>query len=185
MKLYVIRHGQTDWNLANKTQGKTDIELNSTGIEQARNAKEKIEKLNIDVIISSPLKRAQKTAEIINEKNNCKVIYDKALEERGFGNIEGLSIEEVKKDLKERENYNDYNLNLKGDNVEPVRDLCDRVWGLLDKLKQEYQGKNVLLVTHGGTSRAINAYFNGIGEDGILVSPQMRNCEIKEYQYKD
>ena len=57
MKVYVIRHGQTDWNLAQKTQGKTDIELNETGIKQAIKAKDEINKCDIDLIYCSPLKK--------------------------------------------------------------------------------------------------------------------------------
>ena len=69
MKIYVIRHGQTDWNVAGKCQGRTDIELNETGIEQAKQAKEQLKNYNIDQIICSPLKRTRKTAEIINERS--------------------------------------------------------------------------------------------------------------------
>ena len=65
MKIYVVRHGQTDWNVAGKCQGRTDIELNNTGIEQAKNTKEQLKNYNIDLIICSPLKRAIKTAEIL------------------------------------------------------------------------------------------------------------------------
>ncbi len=54
MKLYVIRHGQTDWNVAGKCQGRTDIELNSTGIEQAKKAKTQLKDHKIDLIICSP-----------------------------------------------------------------------------------------------------------------------------------
>lgn len=85
MKLYVIRHGQTDWNVAGKCQGMSDIELNETGIEQAKKVKEQIKKYNINLIISSPLKRAKKTAEIINEAINCPIEYDNRVIERGFG----------------------------------------------------------------------------------------------------
>ena len=62
MRLLLTRHGQTDWNVQGKAQGRTDTELNSTGIEQAKRLAEKIKNYNIDIIISSPLKRARKTA---------------------------------------------------------------------------------------------------------------------------
>lgn len=65
MKLFLTRHGQTDWNIAQKIQGRTDIELNATGIRQAENTREKLLDETIDLIISSPLKRTKKTAEII------------------------------------------------------------------------------------------------------------------------
>lgn len=183
MKLYVIRHGQTDWNLVGKTQGKTDIELNETGIKQAIEAKEKINKCNIDLIYCSPLKRTIKTAEIINEDIKCKIIYDKALEERGFGEFEGLTKEEIKKLVNEWEKIHDYNLNSEERNIEPIKDVCNRVWGLLDKIKNEHKGKNILIVTHAGVCRAINAYFNGLDENKNVVSAKMENCEIREFEY--
>ena len=65
-----------------------------------------------------------------------------------------------------------------------MRDICERVWNLLDEIKGKYKDKNVLLVTHGGTCRAINAYFNGINEDGYVQSVKINNCEIIEYEYK-
>ena len=58
----------------------------------------------------------------------------------------------------------------------------NRVWKLLDKLKQEYKDNNILLVTHGGTIRAINGYFNGTNEKGIIDNPGLKNCEIKLYE---
>ena len=95
MKFYIIRHGQTDWNKKGKIQGKTDIELNEEGIEQAREATKKLENCDIDVIISSPLKRARKTAEIINETKNVPIIFKEELEERGFGEFEGKIRKEI------------------------------------------------------------------------------------------
>lgn len=66
MKIYFVRHGQTDWNIQHRLQGSADIPLNKTGINQAQILKEKINNLDIDFIISSPLKRAVDTANIIN-----------------------------------------------------------------------------------------------------------------------
>lgn len=78
---------------------------------------------------------------------------------------------------------NYYNLNWNKQNIEPIQDICKRVWEVLDEIKEKYNDKNVLLVTHGGTCRAINAYFNGIGEDGHVQSAKIKNCEIREYEY--
>ena len=186
MKLYVIRHGQTDWNVAGKCQGRTDIELNSTGIEQAKKAKTQLKDYKIDLIICSPLKRARKTAEIINEAIDCKIISDERIIERNCGNIEGTTKEEwpsiVNEDI---DIINNYNLNWNKLKVEPIQNVCNRVWNLLDEIEEKYKDKNILLVTHGGTCRAINAYFNGIGENGHVQSAHIKNCEIREYQYKN
>ena len=67
MKIYVLRHGQTSWNVDRKIQGKQDTELNEVGIKQAYEAKKKFNTLNIDLIMCSPLKRTKQTAQIINE----------------------------------------------------------------------------------------------------------------------
>ena len=89
MKIYVIRHGQTNWNVEEIIQGKKDIELNEVGIRQAYEVKEKLNMLNIDLIMCSPLKRTKKTAEIINQDKNLNIIYKKELIERDLGDFEG------------------------------------------------------------------------------------------------
>ena len=100
MKILVTRHGQTSWNVLGKIQGQTDIELNETGRIQARETGESIKNEDIDLIITSPLKRARETAEIINKNFNVNIIEDRRLMERCFGEYEGLTKEERKK-LKE------------------------------------------------------------------------------------
>lgn len=84
MKLYVIRHGQTNDNVNNIINGRSNEELNETGKEQARQMKNKIEALDIDLIICSPLIRTKQTANIINSKN-IPVIFDERIIERDTG----------------------------------------------------------------------------------------------------
>ena len=179
MKLYVMRHGLTDWNLNNKIQGQKDIELNEIGIKQAKDTKKIFNSYNFDLIISSPLKRTRQTTEIINQDKNTKIVYDDALIERFLGDYEGLCTE-IEEDLI----YN-YNLNLKENNIEPVVKLCERVFQLLNYIKENYKSEKILLVTHSGTARAIEAYFYGIGEDGDLPPENLKNCEIREYTFRD
>lgn len=68
MKILVVRHGLTDWNVERRIQGRTDVPLNQEGIKQAYVAKEKLKEEKIDLMVSSPLKRAKQTAEIINSE---------------------------------------------------------------------------------------------------------------------
>ena len=84
MKLYVVRHGRTNCNDEGKYNGKLDEDINETGIKQAEEARKKVEKLDIDLIICSPLLRTKHTSNIINA-NNISIIYDKRLEERDSG----------------------------------------------------------------------------------------------------
>lgn len=174
MKLYVTRHGQTDWNVQGKTQGRTDIELNEVGIEQAKQTKKELKNINIDLIICSPLKRARKTAEIINEGRNIPIIFDNQIIERNFGEFEG---EKIKFD-----EFWDYNVTQKYQKAETIQEIISRISNFLDKIKEEYKDKNILLVTHGGVSIAINCYFKGIPADGKLINYCLHNCGVQEFE---
>jgi len=88
MKIYIVRHGQTNSNIENKLLGVADEDINETGIGQAKKAKENLRNKKIDVCFSSPLKRTKQTASIICE-DNFPIIIDERLLERGFGNLEG------------------------------------------------------------------------------------------------
>ena len=174
MKIYVTRHGQTDWNVQGKTQGRADIELNEVGIKQAKQTKEELKNIDIDLIICSPLKRAKKTAEIINEGRNIPIIFDDQIIERNFGEFEG---EKIKFD-----EFWDDNAHPRYQRAETIQEIISRISNFLDKIKEEYKDKNVLLVTHGGVSIAINCYFKGIPEDGKLINYCLHNCEVQEFE---
>lgn len=88
IELIFARHGQTDWNLEGKLQGVLDIPLNQTGLNEATTLKESFD-FDVKYIISSPLKRALKTAEIINEKLGLNIELDSRLAERDFGSLAG------------------------------------------------------------------------------------------------
>ncbi len=174
MKIYVTRHGQTDWNVEGKTQGRADIELNEVGISQAKQTKEALKNKNIDLIICSPLKRAKQTAEIINEGRNIPIIYDEQIMERNFGEFEGKKIK--------FDEFWDYNINPKYEKAETIKEIIGRISNFLDGIKGKYKDKNILLVTHGGVSIAINCYFKGIPVDGKLINYCLQNCEVQEFE---
>lgn len=91
MGILLTRHGQTEWNVLGKVQGRADIELNEKGIKQAQETGEVLKNEKIDLIICSPLIRAKQTAKIINENKNIPIIYDEDIIERDFGEFEGIN----------------------------------------------------------------------------------------------
>ena len=176
MKLYVVRHGRTNCNDEGKYNGKLDEDINEVGIKQAKEARKKVEKLDIDLIICSPLLRTKHTCNIINI-NNIPIIYDKRLEERDCGKLTNEKLGEFY-----YTDYWNYYSNKKIEGLETIPELFKRVSLFLDEIKEKYKDKNILIVTHGGVARGIYFYFNEIPKDGKLENFGSGNCEIKEYE---
>ena len=173
MKIYLVRHGQCDSNVK-QIYNYVNEDLNKIGIEQATELSKKINDIDYDIVISSPLIRAKHTAEIINVKNK-EIIYDERLREREHGSLEGQSVE-----VTDREEYWNYYTDKKYGTEEPIPNLFRRVKEFLDELsKKEYN--SVLIVAHSGVSKAFYAYFNGIPEDGKFLNLGLKNTEVKEY----
>jgi len=178
MEILLTRHGQTEWNLLKRVQGKADTELNEEGIKQAEKTRDYLKNEKIDLILCSPLKRAMQTTEIINQGRNIKVIIDERISERDFGEFEGM----FKKDF----NYNafwSYKQNLKYDEAENITEFFRRVYDFLDSVKKEYDGKRVLIVAHAGVSIPVKCYFEGIPNQECLSSLHLENCEVVKYSY--
>lgn len=174
MNLFVLRHGETNENITGMLQGDMDTVLNEKGIEQALSVRKKVLENNIDLVISSPRKRAIKTAELAAP--NIPLIIDDRLRSRSHGEFEGKSRDEI--------NIRDYwniKKNIQYLKAESVKDLFDRVESLLKEIKEKYNGKNVLLVTHSGIVRILYYYFNGIPEDGDLLEYESHNCSFEHY----
>ncbi len=177
MKLYVIRHGQTDCNKENRYNCRYDEDINETGIKQAIEVSKNVKKLDIDLIICSPMKRTKHTMKLINV-NKIPVIYDDRLIEREGGKLTRTVLD----NYYFTEYYNYYSTK-PVEGLETLPELFDRVHSFLDEIKVKYSGKNILLVTHGAVSRAIQFYFQEIPKDGMLLKISgQKNCEIKEYE---
>ncbi len=152
IKLFLIRHGQTRWNLEGRYQGDRDIELNRTGIRQAGLAAKYLSKVNFESIYSSPLKRAARTADIINGKRKLDIRLDSDLREVGFGKWEGLKFLEINKEYKEDYQnwlYDPYVNRPTGG--ESFRELTKRTLRVIDRIISENpDGSSIAVVTHGG-----------------------------------
>lgn len=171
MKIYLVRHGQTDSN-AQQVYNVTDEDINAAGIAQAVALREQIANLKYDAVISSPMLRARHTAEIITD--GAPMTFDARLRERDLGSLIGAPLTSTP-----REDYWDYNSTTRYGTAETVKDLCARVHEFIDELKtQDYNA--VLIVAHSGVSRAFSVYFDGI-QDGKLLKRNLSNCAVKEY----
>ena len=177
MYLYVIRHGQTDWNIQKKLLSTTDVPLNSTGVEQCKEAEKLVRNLNYDLVICSPKLRTKQTAEIINTKI-VEVVYDGRLIERYARSLEGMDVRDF--------DYRGY-WTLGKDKVEDsetIEECKNRVYELINEIKEKYNGKNILIVTHNGICRMINTYFNGFPKRGDIFDKGHVNAQIKMYELK-
>lgn len=173
--IYIVRHGQTDWNVEKRNQGRTDVELNETGIKQAEEIKEKLKDIKFDYIFSSPLKRAYKTAEIIcNNKN--EIIKDERLIERSNGELEG----KLRAEYDGIVDFNDINERRYG--IEPIVEFRERINNFFNEITSKYSEKNILIVTHAGVSIYVRCYFEGEPEDGNYNNYKLNNCEILKYE---
>lgn len=174
--IYIVRHGQTDWNVEGRYQGRKDIELNSTGIEQAKITKEKLFGIDFDSVISSPLKRALKTAEIISGVDNADgIIIDQRIIQRSNAELEGKIIEESNRST----SFNDIN-NAKS-KIESIADFRERIFDFCKNLENNYVTKNVLVVTHSGVIVYIRCYFEGEPKNNNYKTYKLGNCEIIKY----
>lgn len=178
--LCFLRHGQTDWNLQFKMQGREEVPLNETGIAQAKEVARGLKKAKDEAgitwtkIISSPLSRARDTAEIIKNEVGCDEFYtDERIIERDFGELSGLVYEEYS-----RATFNNVP-EIK--TVETIESLMERANDFIrDNVKK---GERVLIVTHGAITRifARNAKKSpSIPED---FEHSIKNCHLVVYSY--
>ena len=182
--LYVVRHGETDWNKARVFQGTTDIPLNDTGRTQADDLAKQFKDKKFDAIYCSPLVRARETCEIIlnNNEHDGKINFDKRIRERCFGDYEGTPVSEI--DLPFGSWWSIKNeMHMK--NGESIAEMFKRVQSFLDDINKKHSGKNerILVVAHGGVARSIYFSFNPLPEDGDLFNAHhVDNCSVGKYQ---
>lgn len=189
MKLYILRHGQTDYNKAGRLQGQLDIELNDYGRELARETSKGLEAINFDLCICSPLNRAIETAELVLGSKPVKIIIDDRIQEISFGKYEGAQSDPKFRDIDDSKFYNffdktsDYPAPEGGG--EDFEMLSKRVKNFLDELPKKYPNKTILVSTHGAVSRCMMNYFRHVPIKNFWNGGVHRNCSVSEVEYKD
>lgn len=153
LKLYLIRHGETQWNAEGRIQGHTDIELNERGMEQARRLAARMpEEGPFDAIYASPLRRAFRTATLIGEALKLTVISDARLIERSLGQLEGLTMSEVKEKFPQVHlAWHEGGIRPHIPGEESRESFVERAGGFLGDLRAKHRQGRVLAITHGGT----------------------------------
>lgn len=173
--IYIVRHGQTDWNIEGRYQGRIDTDLNEVGIKQAEEICKELKNVEFDKVFSSPLKRAYKTAQIICDN---EITVDERLIERCNGKLEG----KLKSEYENKFSFSNPSENRFG--IEPLFEFRKRISEFFDYILKNYKGKNILVVTHAGVSIYARCYFEGEPTNSDYSKYKLKNCDILKYDNK-
>jgi broad specificity phosphatase PhoE len=157
--LYLVRHGQTDWNVQGKLQGHADIPLNNTGRAAAAGLSERIREIDFDICFSSDLQRAIETARILSPTRPLIIQSVPALRGRNYGFWEARLVSEFLEYEKGGQPFL---------NIESDAEIQKRVFPLLNEIESNYPGATVLIVTHGSVIRNLLAHLLNIDPPSML-----------------
>ena len=182
MKLYIIRHGQTDWNIAKKIQGRQDIPLNEQGRYQAGCLKKAMENRPVTAVFTSPQIRAMETAKAVALSSGSAVIPVKDLMEINYGSWEGKTEEELLQE--DRALYEAWwshpaeTAPPGGESISQVNERCQKAW---KEIKPQLTG-DAAIVAHGG----LLAHFMEqlLGSESVAASTVAHNASITTIEYE-
>lgn len=184
--IYIVRHGQTEWNILGKTQGHGNSDLTAKGIEQAELLANSMTKYPIDYIYSSDLGRAYQTAEIIGNKLNVKVEKTEALREMNFGTWEGRLIKDImEEDPKLYHQWRNEPHLARIPQGETLDQIKERTDAFIKEINEKYDGKHIVLVTHSLCARIMLLSFLNSSVENIYRLNQgntaLNIVELRDY----
>jgi len=180
--IYLLRHGQTDWNLENRIQGHLDMPLNETGRKEAETCRTQLASVKIDQIIASDLLRAKETARIINEVLSLPISFDSRLRELNMGDLQGMVAKEIPNESWDLLNHEPHKIH-----AESLADFYKRTKSFFDEIDAQ---KNTLIVAHGGTIRMTLYLANNPNSfdqekfEKTCLSFKIKNTEIFKWDQK-
>ena len=175
-RLILLRHGQSQWNLENRFTGWVDVPITELGAEEARRAGTLLKGMKFDVAFVSVLKRAQQTLDIILEvigQKGLPVVADQALNERHYGDLQGLNKAETAKKYGDAQVHiwrRSYDVPPPGKGGESLKDTAARTLPFFESriLPEVKAGKNVLVSAHGNSLRSIVMKLDALTKEQVL-----------------
>ena len=176
--IYFARHGETVWNVENKICGMTDSPLTEKGRQQARELGQKVKEsgVHIDAILYSPLSRAADTAKAVAAATGLPARCEPRLREQCCGKYEGTPRDGAEFRISKTHFADRY------DGGECMMQLAQRIYNLLDELRQD-ENKTYLLVAHNGIARVVESYFHDMTNEEYSAAG-IKNCELVEYRFE-
>lgn len=178
---YVVRHGETEWNVNEKIQGHHDSPLTKKGILQIKNTASQLSKVKFDAAYSSDLLRAKRTGEIIALEHKLAVQTTKLLRERNFGHLEGKTAEELKKTYELYEKISDEERfkHKISEDIESDEEIVSRFITFIREVSILHPGETILITTHGGMIRALLVHLGWSGYKNFFVKNIGHAAHIK------
>lgn len=177
-KFYLVRHGQTVFNVKGRIQGWCDSPLTELGIQQAKELGENLKVFPFDICFCSTSERAIDTAHYILENRNIEIVPTKQLKEQCFGDFEAEKVEDV---FKNGVQYPDGYRFCGGENFS---DVIDRFFNELKKIALQYPDANILIVSHGSAIKHIvNSLCSGFINEKIRTADLVPNCSLTRIDY--
>ncbi|MDE6025866.1 MAG: histidine phosphatase family protein [Lachnospiraceae bacterium] len=182
MEIYIVRHGQTLWNQGKRLQGSTDIELNDNGRDLAIKTGLALMDTTINVIYSSPLRRAYETASLIRGDRDIEIITDDRIKELSFGHFEGENFSELLKDdsLTFKYFFKKPHLYKPASDGETLEHLIERagqfMMEVIEPLEKQYE--RVMIVAHGALNKAIMSYIKKHSIEYFWSGGLQENCNV-------
>lgn len=176
MKIYVARHGETAYNAEEKVCGATDIPLTERGMGQAESLAEQVAQYpGIQLMVVSPLLRAQQTAGAVLRRCPMEKRTDSRLREQDYGYFEGRGRMEPEFRAARREFAKPF------PQGESLFQMAQRIYNFLDELIAEMPAEEILLVAHGSVARVIRSYFIPLSNEEYMEFYQ-KNCALEMYE---
>jgi broad specificity phosphatase PhoE len=180
MRLYLVRHGQTDWNVQKRAQGHTDRPLDETGLQQAKQVGKAFLELPVERVLTSDLQRAHQTAHEIARRKKIELEVMPDLRERGFGQWEGQNFAEIAIRFGFEADFKGVTRN---EVTPPGGESFVEVWDRLVSVVKDVRNRNenTAIVAHGGTCSLLTAMFLD-GDVSLSNAFRFSNASINEFE---
>ncbi|PEC19654.1 phosphoserine phosphatase 1 [Bacillus cereus] len=184
--IYVTRHGETEWNVAKRMQGRKNSALTESGMLQAKQLGDRMKDLSIHAIYSSPSERTLHTAELIKGERNIPIIADEHFYEINMGIWEGQTIADIEKQYPEEIHlfWNEPHL-FQSTSGENFGSVYKRVIKGIQLLLEKHKGENILIVSHAAAAKLLVGHFAGIEIANVWDDPFMHSASLSVIEFDD
>ncbi len=183
--LYVTRHGETEWNVAKRMQGRRNSNLTETGMLQAKQLGVHIKDIPLHAIYSSPSGRTMHTAELIKGERNIPIIADKHFYEINMGTWEGQMLADLEVQFPEEVHtfWNEPHrfCSTSGENF---FDVHSRVMAGVNLLLEKHKGESILIVSHAAAAKLLVGHFAGLSVEKVWDDPFMHSASLSIIEFE-